>query len=356
MSYVNLYIRNLQRVKFHESRRNVLRLDMNESPTGLPEAFVEAVKQKITPALLAMYPEKDALQKLLAKHLGRKEEEISITAGADEAMRLVFQCFGEPGRTMLAAAPTFEMYGVYAKMFGMQQISAQYDANLMLPIEALVERIAGGVSLVAVLNPDSPIGTRRSKAELEHVLATAKAHGAIVILDETYSGFGEVQSGLDLIDKYENLLVLRTFSKLWALAGLRIGYAVGSSALIHYLENASSTFNVNSIALLFAEALLRRPQIVEQMQQSEAAGHAWLAEKMRKADYPVRSEGGNYLLFRPRRDSTRLVVALKEKGVWIRDYSRGAVKGWARVTTGERALMERFWHALWELDGEESGT
>lgn len=351
MYYVNPHIQKLERVKFHVSRRGVLRLDMNESPTGLPEAFVKEIRQRITPEFLATYPEQDALKELLAEKLERRTNEIAITAGADEAMRLIFQCFGEPGKKLFTAAPTFEMYGVYAKMFGMRHEAAQYDESLELPLSKLMERIDANTTMAVLLNPDSPIGTKRSRADIERLAAVAKKQNALLLLDETYNGFGDTKSSVDLVEHCENLLILRTFSKLWALAGLRIGFVVGAPEWIRCIENASSTFNVNSVALLFAEALLKRPEIAAHLQATEAEGHAWLADELRAAGYPVHSEGGNYLLFRPRCDSKQLVAALKQRGVWIRDYSAGAIRGWVRVSTGAKAAMERFWRELKETDG-----
>ena len=110
MYYVNEYIRDLYRVKFHDERGNVLRLDMNENPQGLPREIFDAVAEKITPEYIATYPEKDGLVKILAEHNGTACENISVTAGSDEAMRLLFQCFGEPVKKLLTVPTTFEMY------------------------------------------------------------------------------------------------------------------------------------------------------------------------------------------------------------------------------------------------------
>ena len=120
MYYVNDNIKDLYRVKFHDERAGVLRLDMNENPEGLPVEIVDAVLSKITPEYIATYPEKDRLMELLAEQNGLMYQNVSVTAGSDEAMRLIFHCFGQQGKKLLTVVPTFEMYGVYANMFGME--------------------------------------------------------------------------------------------------------------------------------------------------------------------------------------------------------------------------------------------
>lgn len=349
MYYVNPYIRDLYRVKFHDSRADILRLDMNENPGGLPEAFVEEVKAKITPEFLATYPEKERLAELLARHNGISSKNITITSGSDEAIRLAMQCFGEPGKRLVTVTPTFELYDVYAKMFGLEHVTAEYRPDFTLSMESLLSQIDSRTGIVVLVNPNSPIGVCWSEAEARAVIERAAEAGAIVIVDEAYHYFCD-STFLPLIREYEHLLVLRTFSKAFSCAGLRIGYASGHEGLIRYMENAEATFNVNSAAILFAEELMNRPDILAQMVEAEREGRQWLASKLSAAGYRVVGREGNFLLFYPRRPSGEIVAMLKERGVWVRDYSRGILAGWLRVSTGPILFMQRFWMAFSEVD------
>jgi len=352
MYYVNPNIRDLYRVKFHDSRDGVLRLDMNENPGGLPKAFVEEVKKKITPEFLASYPEKDRLTELLARHNAIPSGSITITSGSDEAMRLLFHCFGEPGKRLVTVTPTFEMYDVYAKMFGMEHAAADYRPDFTLSVEGVLSQIDSSTGIVVLVNPNSPIGVCWSEAEARAVIERAAEAGAVVVVDEAYHYFCS-STFLPLIREYEHLLVLRTFSKLFSCAGLRIGYAAGSGKLIQYMENAESTFNVNRVAILFAEDLMGRPEIIEELAAVERDGRRWLTNKLASEGYRVLSREGNYLLFRPRLPSGEVVARLKERGVWVRDYSRGILAGWVRVSTGGREFMERFWREFSRIDARE---
>lgn len=349
MYYVNPDIKELYRVKFHDERRNFLRLDMNENPEGLPYDFVEEVKKKITPEFLATYPEKDKVVSLLAECNGINKKNISITSGSDEAMRFIFQCFGEKGKVLLTVTPTFEMYDVYSKMFGMEHKTVEYNPDFTLSFDNMISLINENTGIVILLNPNSPIGACWTENEAEIIIKRAAENNAIVVIDEAYYYFYE-STFMPLINKYDNLLVIRTFSKLYSCAGLRIGYVSGNETLIHYIENAESTFNVNNVALLFAEELLKRPDIKEQLIKSEAEGREWLTEKLKKSGYNVFSHEGNYILFMPNKLSSYVVAELKKLGIWVRDYSRGFLKGWIRVSTGSVDCMKKFYDNLLKVD------
>ena len=349
MYYINPYIKDLYRVKFHDKREGVLRLDMNESPMGLPVEFVEKVKEKITPEYLSMYPEKDELADILAKHNGLRAENISITDGSDEAMRLIFQCFGEAGKEVLTVFPTFEMYDVYSKMFGMKHVEVAYDDAFEISAEEILGSIGEETSLVILLNPNSPVGTAFSRSEMMRIIEKASVNGAVVVVDEAYHYYME-DTVMPLVKTHDNLLVLRTFSKLCAIAGLRIGYVAGNEQLIHYIDNAESTFNVNNVAILFAKEIMQAPGLLEQLRRQWKEGHDYTLQALRAMGYRVCSGYGNYILFFPNRDSKEVIAAMKEKDVWVRDYGRGLLKGWIRVSTGDKQSMERFVRALEQAD------
>ena len=351
MYYVNENIKDLYRVKFHDERAGVLRLDMNENPEGLPRDVFDAVIAKITPEYIATYPEKDRLAELLAEHNGTACENISITAGSDEAMRLIFQCFGEQGKKLLTVTPTFEMYDVYAKMFGMRHETVEYKDDFSVDINDILQAVDDMTGIIILLNPNSPIGSTYEEGDVQRVIERAHSVGAIVVVDEAYHYF-YAPTFMPLVKEYDNLLVLRTFSKLFSMAGLRIGYVSGDAKLIEYIEKAESTFNVNNIAILFAKEVLQNKGLIDRLVETEREGRLWLAGQLKEAGYRALALEGNYVLFYPKRDSGVVVEALKEKNVWVRDYGKGVLKGWIRVSTGAKRCMERFWEALLQVDGQ----
>ncbi len=345
MYYVNENIKELYRVKFHDERSGVLRLDMNENPEGLPKKVFDAVMSKITPEYIATYPEKDRLMMLLAEHDRTAYETISVTAGSDEAMRLIFHCFGQPGKKLLTVTPTFEMYGVYAKMFGMKHEMVGYKEDFSIDPGEILQAIDADTGIVILLNPNSPIGYTFHENHVREIIERAQKAGAIVVIDEAYHYF-YTPTFMPLIKEYDNLFVLRTFSKLFSMAGLRIGYVSGNKELIGYIEKAESTFNVNNIAILFALEVIQNQNLTDRLVEAEREGRIWIAEKLKNAGYQTLVMEGNFVLFLPKKDSRLVVEELKKKNVWVRDYSKGILKGWIRVSTGSLSCMEKFWKAF----------
>ena len=264
-------------------------------------------------------------------------------------MRLIFQCFGEQGKELLTVTPTFEMYDVYSKMFGMGHVMAEYNEDYSLSVDKALDLITENTGLVILLNPNSPIGACWNDADARAIIEKAASVGAVTVVDEAYHYFYP-NTFMPLINEYDNLLVLRTFSKLFSCAGLRIGYVSGNKQLIHYIENAESTFNVSNVAILFAEELIKRQDMIEKLQEIEKTGREYLTSKLSELGYKVISKEGNYVLFMPNKPSTDIVSAAKEHGILIRDYSKGILKGWVRVSTGSIECMQRFVEVLIKID------
>lgn len=351
MVYVNPDIENLYRVKCTDDRSKVLRLDMNENPIGLPAEFVNHVKEKITPELLASYPMKEHLIDLIAEHNGIEHDNITLTAGSEEAMRLIFQCFGRRQSDLITVFPTFEMYDVYSKMFGMRHKFIDYSDEFNVDADRIMDEIDEDTGMIILLNPNSPIGTVFEKHDFERILDKALSYNALVVIDEAYHYFYK-NTEMELIKKYNNVIVLRTFSKLCSIAGLRIGYASGSKQLIKYIENAESTFNVSTVSILFATEILQNPQLMKELENIEKKGHEWLAGTLKQMGYKVFSGEGNYVLFYPKMPSGQLVEELKKRNIWVRDYSKGVLNGWVRISTGDVDSMKRAVSAIQEVDKE----
>lgn len=349
MYYVNEHIKDLYRVKFHDKRSGVLRLDMNENPEGLPREVFDSVISKLTPEYIATYPEKNQLMTLLAEHDGTAYENISVTAGSDEAMRLIFHCFGQRDKKLLTVTPTFEMYGVYARMFGMKHEMVGHKEDFSINSAEIMQAIDTDTSIVILLNPNSPIGYTYEEKDVKEIIEQSRKVGAIVVIDEAYHYF-YTPSFMHLIKEYDNLLLLRTFSKLFSMAGLRIGYVSGTPQLIDYIEKAESTFNVNNIAILFAQEVIQNQELIDRLADTECKGRMWLVEQLRNAGYRTLAMEGNYILFLPKRDSKIVVEKLKKKEIWVRDYSKGILKGWIRVSTGSIECMKKFWEAFAQIE------
>lgn len=348
--YVDPHIRDTVRVFPPQGRYDYLRYDMNENPEGLPKEFVDSVLREITPEFLSVYPEPDRFINKYAKYAGAEYDNILTTNGSDMAIRYLLETFGERGKEVVTVSPSFEMYWVNCSILGLKHVPVAYERDFTISVQKITAAIGDDTRVVVLLNPNNPIGNVYTEDELLAVIARAEEVGAIVIIDEAYHYFYP-DTFLSYALERENVVVLRTFSKLFSLAACRLGVMIGSPAIIHYVKNARLTFDVNSIALLFGERILDRPDIIEQLISSERAGKAFVLEDLAAHGYECRDCKGNFIFIRTKRDAHEVEKELREhKRILVHAYSHELLRPYLRVSVGSVAAMKRFLQGFYEAD------
>ncbi len=347
--YVKECVKDIERVGTRQGRAGFLRLDMNENPEGLPVELVERVKEKITPEFLATYPEPERFLNLLADYLGVKRENLCVTNGSDEAIRYLYEVFGRPGSSVVTVSPTFEMYRVNCLIFGLKHKPVLYDPDFTLDFDKVMDAITDDVSIVSVLNPNNPIGTVFTDEEFDMIVNRAAEVGALVIVDEAYHYFYD-KTFLPKVMEYDNVVLLRTFSKLFSLAGVRLGFMVGNEKLIHYVWNVRPTYDTNSVALLFGEAVLTEPGLIEELVSTERAGREYLIKSLKEHGYEFFAENGNYAFIKTKLPAKEVQRRLEERGVLVKTYSQEMLLPYIRISTGSEKIMRQFADILYEVD------
>ena len=345
------HLATIERIKDTTNRTNFLRLDMNESPEGLPQEFIENVKKDITSSFLATYPNDEQFLQTLARFLNVSRENLCATNGSDMAIRYCFELFGREGSTFVSVYPTFEMYAVYCNIFRLKHHKILYRDDLTIDTHAILESITDDVSIVALLNPNNPIGNVYSENEVEIIIKKAKDVGAIVIIDEAYYGFAP-QSFLPFALEHENVIVIRTFSKLFALASLRLGFVCAHPKMIAFFQKMMPTFEVNALALLFGQRILENHAIIESLQQTQQQGRKTLIQLLQQAHYDYQIMFGNYLFIRPHSNVATLAQKLKEQNILIKTYRHAILKDMIRVTTGSPKTMQYFFNIFHQIDNQ----
>lgn len=347
--HINENFEKLNRIRSDEGRAEYLRLDMNENPEGLPIEFFNRVMKKVTPQTVAMYPEIDELTDIIAKRHQVKSENAVITNGSDEALRTIFEIFGENGKKTLSVTPSFAMYKIYSSMFGMENENVFYDDNFEVSAEEICEKITEDTRIVSLVNPNNPLGNVYNSGDVEKILKTAGEKDALVIIDEAYHYFyPETFAGL--IKKYDNLIVTRTFSKLCSIAGLRIGYALGSAPVIKLMKNALCTYNVNTIGVLFATEILKDKELIPELIRKEKEGREFIKSELRSRGYEFISKEGNFLFIRTKSNFLDMERKLKENKILVKTYSQPMLDGYIRISTGGIESMKKFSDCFFKLD------
>ncbi|MBR3287392.1 MAG: histidinol-phosphate aminotransferase family protein [Bacteroidales bacterium] len=350
--YINPYISSTPRVFPKQGRAGYHRYDANENPEGLPKEFVDSVLKELTPEYLAMYPEPERFIGKYANYIGVDKDSVYCTNGSDHGIRVLLEIFGEPGKEVVTVSPTFEIYWVCCSMLGLKHKPVQYNDDFSISIDAILDAITADTRVVVLLNPNSPIGNLYTEHEVQRVIKKAKQNGAVVILDEAYHYFYD-KTFLHYAIENENVLLLRTFSKLMSIAGCRVGMVVGHKDLIHWVKNSRLAYEVNTVGLLFAERILEHPKMIEQLIEQEKEGKAYLINELRKRGYWFMDCHGNYVLIKPKHDAHEIARRLSdEKKTLVHTYGNILLKDVLRVTIGSKKAMEFFSKVYFDVDKE----
>lgn len=348
--YINKNIQNTLRVFPKQERGMYHRYDANENPEGLPQDFINSVLKELTPEYLAMYPEPERFIGKYANYLGVEKENVYCTNGSDHGIRVLLEVFGEPGKEVVTVSPTFEIYWVCCSLLGLKHKPVQYNADYTLPVERILDAVGNDTRVVVLLNPNSPIGNLYNEEEVLAVIEKAKQMGSVVILDEAYHYFYD-KTFLHFALENDNVVLLRTFSKLMSIAGLRVGMVVGHKELIHWVKNSRLAYEMNSVGLLFAERILEHPDMIEQLIEQEKEGRAYFISELEKNNYWYMDCHGNYVLVKPKHDAHEVAKRLEvEKKTLVHPYGNEMMKDMLRVTTGSKKAMQFFVKVFLEVD------
>lgn len=326
----------------------IVRLDLNERISALPDRILRAIREGLSSELFTAYPDPTPLREKLSVRLGVKPAEILLTAGADAGIRSIFDAYVSPLDRLVVPTPTYSMYEYYGALCQASIIGVPYGPSLVFPMTAFRAALRSGPRLAVVANPDQPTGAMLSLDTLIEIAETARRHDTLVLVDEVYFPFHPV-TAMTLVRDFDNVVVLRSFSKVFGLAGLRIGYLVGSPAVIEAVDLVSRLHEVNSVALAVAELLLDDPDLVSDFVHEIGEGRAVLAAVAERYGFAMPPCPANFQILAPPSgvDVEMVVARLRDAGYVVRQLSpAGPLGNYFRLSLGNRELMEEFAAAL----------
>lgn len=331
--------------EFGLQAEDVVKLASNENPFGPSPMAIREIRLRAEE--VNTYPDSgsELLRKELARHYSLSPENIIVGNGSDEVLDLAVKAFLNPGEEVVIPVPTFSMYESTVKLYNGRVVKHPLTDSFEYDIDGLLRKITSKTKIVFVCSPNNPTGSIISVNSLRRLLE----NDVIVILDEAYAEFA-VETGLPLVREYENLLVLRTFSKAYGLAGLRVGYGVGNDKLIDYIFRVKPPFNVNLLAQCAAIQALRDKEHLDQTVARTIAGRKFLAERLRELDgVKVYPSQGNFILLEITNGASanKLAKELLKDGVIVRSCeSFGLGDSFLRVSIGREEENKRFLNAF----------
>jgi histidinol-phosphate aminotransferase len=324
-------------------RTDKLRLDFNENTIGCSPKVSEFLRQRLDEKRLATYPEYSDARRELAAHFRVENEQMLMTNGTDEAIQVLINTYVDDGDEVIILRPSYAMYRFYAEIAGGNIHEIDYRAGtLQFPLDELLEALSPTTRAVLISNPNNPTGAAVNIDGIEKILR--RAPGAAVLIDEAYYEFCGI-SAIRHINEYPNLFVSRTFSKVYGMAGMRIGCLFSNANNIQYLHKSQSPYSVNMLAALAARAAVQDTSYIAKYVTEVLAARELIYVGLEKLKIPYFESQGNFVLMQLGARATEVRDGLRERGILVRDRGH-EIAGTVRVTVGTRDQMREFLSAL----------
>ena len=348
--FLNKRYENLEAYTPGEQPRDMvyIKLNTNESPYPPAPSVVAAMDaEQVENLRLYSDPTGLSLKQSLAGLYDLKPENIFLSNGSDDILNFVFMAFADQ-RGAAFADITYGFYPVYGELHNVKMDIIPLEEDFSLDYR----KYCGRNQLIVIANPNAPTGMEIPVWQIEEILKTNP--DSVVVVDEAYVDFGGT-SCYKLIETYENLLVVRTFSKSRCLAGARLGYAFGSPALIEDLEKlkySTNPYNVNRLTMLLGCKTVETEPYYQEVSRKIQSARDWAADAMETIGFTVLPSKTNFIFARhPAISGDDLYKGLRQRGILVRHFTKQRIKDFVRITIGTQAQMERLVEALKEMTG-----
>ena len=328
--------------------KDAIKLASNENPRGPSESVRQAIREATEQ--ISRYPDGSAfrLRSLVAEKLGVDEAQLTFGNGSDEALKIAGRVVLSPGDRGVVDERCFVVYPITILGCNAEPVWAPSN-GWAHDLDAIADAIDERTSIVYLANPNNPTGTWFTETEFRHFMGRVPDH-VWVVLDEAYHEYARdvdgYPDGVSLLPDFKNLVVTRTFSKIYGLAALRVGYSVTSIEFAELMNRVRQPFNVNSIALAAAEAAIQDDAYIEESLRLNREGMTFIEAGLKRLNLEYIPSIGNFVSFDVGRDASEIYDAMLNKGVVVRPIANYAMPNHLRVTVGLQSENEKFLSVL----------
>jgi len=333
----------IEEVKRELGLSNIIKLASNENPLGGSPKAKEALKKAL--GEINRYPEGSCfyLRQALSRKLRLRPNQFVFGNGSDELIDIIIKTFVEEDESIVTADITFLEYQILTRVLGRRLVKVKLK-DLTYDLKAIFKHIDKRTKLIFIANPNNPTGTYVNKSNLDEFIIRVPKR-VIVVLDEAYDIFidaADFPNSLDYLRKRRNIIILKTFSKAYGLAGLRIGYAVTQPNLVSYMERARQPFNVNILAQKAAFAALKDKAFIKKTRKVILEEKGYLYRQLNKLGLSFTPSVTNFILIDIGGNGVRLCKNMLKFGVIVRDMQQYGLENFIRVTIGKPSENRRF--------------
>ncbi len=337
-------------VKRELGLKQVVKLASNESPFAPSPKVLQAIAAEAKS--LNRYPDGQCfyLRQELAKRLKVAPEQLIFGNGSDEIIVMAIRAFVEPGNEVVIAKPSFLIYEIAAKLAG-AKIKAVPLRNFFYDLDNMKRAVTEKTKMIFIGNPDNPAGTYVTHSEILDFLSNLR-RDIIIFFDEAYFEYvleKDYPDTLKLLSDYKNVIITRTFSKLYGLAGLRVGYGIADKEVVEILNRVREPFNVNSVAQAAALACLKDQAYYQRVVRYTHKQKKIIYAALEKLNLLFRESAANFILLDVKRNSSEVAREMLKRGVIVRDMSPWGLRNFIRLTIGMENENKRFLEVLKEV-------
>lgn len=331
--------------------QNLIKLNTNEHPYGPSPKVLDAIRAACDDTL-KLYPDpsSDRLRQTIASTMGVQPDQVFVGNGSDEVLAHVFLALLKHERPLRFPDITYSFYPVYCGLYGIEYDTVPLTADFRIDVDDYLPRDGAQAGAIIFPNPNAPTGRALSLAEVERVVAGNP--DAVVVVDEAYVDFGG-ESAVGLVSRYDNLLVVQTLSKSRSLAGLRVGFAVGSAELIDGLDRVKNSFNsypIDRLASAGAVAALEDTEYFEKTRQAVIETRSRMTAGLASLGFEVLPSAANFVFARhPSKDASGLAAALRERSIIVRHFRHARIDQFLRITVGTDEQVDLLLKGLAEV-------
>ncbi|GAB1578563.1 histidinol-phosphate transaminase [Bordetella petrii] len=327
--------------------QDLVKLNTNEHPAGPSPKVLQAIRNACDDSL-RLYPDpgSDRLRQAIAANFRVQPDQVFVGNGSDEVLAHAFQALLKHDRPLRFPDITYSFYPVYCGLYQIAYQAVPLTEEFCIDVQDYLPA-AGEAGGIILPNPNAPTGRALALADIEHIVAANP--DIVVVVDEAYVDFG-AESAVELVARHDNLLVIQTLSKSRSLAGLRVGFAIGSRVLIEALERVKNSFNsypIDRLAEAGAVAALEDTAYFERTRQAVIATRERLTADLQALGFEVLPSAANFVFARhPRHDGAALAAALRERSIIVRHFRQARIDQFLRITVGTEAQCGRLVEAL----------
>lgn len=334
----------INRLRILENRdlKKGLRLNRNERVEDFPRDILQKIFKNTPKYNLGKYPDHSVIYKYLSKYLNLKEENILLSSGIDGSLKTIFETMLKPKDKISYLEPSYAMYSVFSKIYKINAFKITYNQDFRLNKKKIYESVKKGSKIIFIPNPNQPIEDNLSIKDLKKICNFCLYYKCLVVIDEAYHMYGAV-SAKSLCKIFDNLIVLRTFSKSFGLPSIRLGYIISNSKIINLLESYRLSYESNFLTDTVAIYFLKNIRKVKNYIKKVISGREFVKKKLSAKGIKVYGKSSNCLLikFNNQIQYLRITKALYNKKIYVKSNYQGLLKNCILITCGPIIYMKK---------------